>query len=300
MNTKAQIRQKRKQRRGKIGAVFLKTFGALPLLLNRSIGGFFGHCIWLGKGEAVQVAMKNIALCFPGKNSQEIQQLAKDSVIETAKTALEAPSIWRQSFNRYRDLVLMVEGGEFLKPSLVSDENNKGVLLLAPHLGNWEIMGPYIADRVSSVYMYQPSGIAALDELIIKGRTQNGASLAPTNRKGVKMLLDQLKSGGLVTILPDQVPDDNGGEVAPFFGTPALTMTLVHKLAVRTQCKVIIGFAKRVSGGFHFIYKEVDPAISGEDTKKSLETMNKEIEALVMLAPEQYQWEYKRFKGIDD
>ncbi|MGH1472028.1 MAG: lysophospholipid acyltransferase family protein [Cellvibrionaceae bacterium] len=288
-------RQIRKQRRGKIGAAFLKGMGYLPLKLNRNVGVLLGHCIWMAKADAVKIAKENIARCFPEKTHKEQRSLAKQCIIETAKTAAEAPSIWRQSLNNYRDLILQVEGQELL----VTNENDRrGVLLLAPHLGNWEMMGPYVAELNDATYMYQPSGVDALDEIIVQGRAKNGATLAPTNRKGVKMLLDRLNSGGLVTILPDQVPDDNGGEIAPFFGVPALTMTLVHKLIRRTQCRVVIGFAKRIPGGFHFIYKEVDPAISGEDTGKSLETMNKAIEALVMLAPEQYQWEYKRFKKI--
>lgn len=289
--TSAEKRQRRKQRRGKVGALFIKLFGQLPLRVNRSIGSCIGRSIWWTKGETTQIAIDNIARCFPEKDKRAVKQLAKRSVIESAKTAMEAASIWRQPYQRYQSTIVKVEG-----ENLLTEEAPNGILLLVPHLGNWEVMGPYVAEHIDSIYMYQPSGIDAIDEITIEGRTRNGAKLAPANRKGVKMLLGQLKRGDLVTILPDQVPDESGGDIVPFFGVPALTMTLVHKLVMRTGCRVVIGFSKRIDDGFHFYFSAVDSAISNADTHTSLTTMNKEIETMVSKAPEQYQWEYKRFK----
>ena len=60
--------------------------------------------------------------------------------------------------------------------------------------------------------LYQPPKSPLLDQVIYHGRSRTGAQLVPTNRKGVMALLKTLKQGGMVGILPDQEPDESGGE----------------------------------------------------------------------------------------
>lgn len=149
--------------------------------------------------------------------------------------------------------------------------------------------------------MYQPFPIPALDKLILEGRSKNNISMAPTNRKGVSMLLKALQGGTLVGVLPDQVPErDAGGEAIEFFGRPAMTMTLVSSLINRTQCRAVAVFAKRVKGGFKLITIAADPQIYSEDPLQSLRGMNASVEACVRLAPAQYQWEYNRFRWVQE
>jgi KDO2-lipid IV(A) lauroyltransferase len=49
-------------------------------------------------------------------------------------------------------------------------------------------------------------------------------------------------------------------------------------------------------GGFKLVFTEADDAIYADDLQQSLAGLNRSIEAVVRVAPEQYQWEYKRFK----
>lgn len=150
--------------------------------------------------------------------------------------------------------------------------------------------------------MYQPPRIEGLDRLLRRVRARNGVSLAPTNRKGVAQLLTALKRGEIVGILPDQVPADEGGEFASFFGEPALTMTLVSKLIQRTDAQVFCGFAKRLprGKGFVAVFEPADEKIYSSDIKESTEGLNRTVESAVQKAVSQYQWEYKRFRRRPD
>jgi KDO2-lipid IV(A) lauroyltransferase len=175
----------------------------------------------------------------------------------------------------------------------------KGLLVLAPHLGNWEVVAPYLASIAPLTAMYQPSGAQALDNLILSGRSKNNIQMAPTNRKGVSMLLKALQGGTIVGILPDQVPEKNsGGEPALFYGRYAMTMTLIHSLIDRTQCRVVSTFAQRVPGGYKLVTLPADPMIYSADQAESLQGLNKSVEACVSLAPAQYQWEYNRYRWV--
>ena len=92
------------------------------------------------------------------------------------------------------------------------------------------------------------------------------------------------------------VPEAEGGEFAPFYNVPALTMTLVHGLVTRTKCNVIMGYGRRIPSGFDVVFKEPDPEIYHDDVQVSLAALNRSVENCINDCPEQYQWEYKRFK----
>ncbi|WP_101758673.1 lysophospholipid acyltransferase family protein [Oceanicoccus sp. KOV_DT_Chl] len=134
--------------------------------------------------------------------------------------------------------------------------------------------------------------------MIYQARSCNGAKLAPTNTSGVKALLRALKNGETVGVLPDQTPITSGGDFAPFFGIPALTGTLSFNLIQRTGAKVVVAYAERVGpgAGFKVVFEAVADDIASADQLVSLTALNNAVEQCARKIPEQYQWEYKRFK----
>lgn len=279
-----------------IAPLLIKLFALLPLGFLRAIGATLGRCWWLVNGRAAKITAENIRLCFPELSPAEQRALAQQSLQETAKTAMEAGAIWRNSWEWLDSKIVTKEGDDLLRRKLAE---GKGVLVLAPHHGNWEVVAPYLASVARLTAMYQPVDNLKMDALVLAGRSKLNISMAPTNRKGVMMLFKALQAGTIVGILPDQVPaPDAGGEVAPFMGQPALTMTLVHGLIQRTGCAVCSCYAERIAGGFKIVVMEADPAIFSEDQPTSVAGLNASVAACVKRAPAQYQWEYKRFRRL--
>lgn len=271
-----------------------KCLACLPLSAARALGAFIGRSLWISKGRSRRVTLKNVSACFPQLSSAEVHEFAQESLIETAKTAAEASIIWRNSWEWLQTKIVAVEGEDILRAELAK---GRGLVALAPHLGNWEVIAPYLASIAPLAAMYEPASIPAMDDLILAGRSKCNITMAPTNRKGVCMLLKTLQQGNIVGILPDQLPKkDAGSDFAPFFGHEVLTMTLVHSLISRTQSRAISLFAKRVPGGFKVIILPADEAIYSEEIVQSLTGLNKSVENCVHLAPTQYQWEYNRFR----
>ncbi len=276
--------------------LIFKFLGLLPLAASRALGTLVGSISWLQQGKAARTTLENLAHCFPEMSEQERTALAKQSLTETAKTAAEAGAIWRHSWSWLDKRIVAKEGDDLLRAKLAE---GKGVLVLAPHHGNWEVVAPYLASVAQLTAMYQPHKFPKLDQLILEGRSKLNISMAPTNRKGVLMLVRSLQTGGIVGILPDQVPDKTAGrELAPFFNQPAQTMTLVQGLIQRSGCAVCSCYAERVAGGFKIVVMEAAADIYADETAKSLTGLNASVEACVRRAPAQYQWEYRRFKEL--
>lgn len=275
-----------------------RLLSCLPLGLLRGLGKCVGTLVWLSGTRSAKITFKNIQLCFPQLSPQEQRQLARRSLQETAKTAMEAGAIWRNSWSWLDKKILTKEGDHLLRAKVAE---GKGVLVLAPHHGNWEVVAPYLASVAHLTAMYQPLENPEMDKLVLEGRSKLNISMAPTNRKGVMMLFKAIQSGGIVGILPDQVPESESGRVvAPFMGVPAWTMTLVHGLIQRTGCAVCSCYAERVKGGFNIVVMQADSDISSEDQLTSVAALNESVAACVKRAPEQYQWEYKRFRRLPE
>ncbi len=271
-----------------------KCLSWLPLNGARALGVMIGHCMWFTRSRSRRITLKNIRACFPQLSVEEVNKLAHQSLIETAKTAAEVSLIWRRSWSWLDSKIVAVEGEDLLRAELAKGQ---GLIVLAPHLGNWEVVAPYLASIAPLTAMYQPLAIPAMDKIILAGRSKTNINMAPTNRKGVAMLLKTLQQGNIVGILPDQLPKkDAGAEMAPFFGQETLTMSLVHSLISRTQARAVAVFAMRVPRGFKMIVLPADEAIYGDDPVISVRGLNASVESCVRLAPSQYQWEYNRFR----
>jgi KDO2-lipid IV(A) lauroyltransferase len=177
-------------------------------------------------------------------------------------------------------------------------QQGDGVVIIAPHLGNWEYLGLFLGAHYDCVSLYKPGKYAVVNAVVRRGRSRSGANLMPTDKKGVMAVLKKLKAGSVSGILPDQVPEEaNSRVMADFMGHPAPTMTLVSSLVKKPNIKAVAAFAKRLpSGKFELIFQAVDDAIYSADTEVSAAALNKAVENLLAEAPMQYQWEYKRFK----
>ncbi|WP_075184740.1 lysophospholipid acyltransferase family protein [Teredinibacter haidensis] len=271
----------------------LTLLGWMSLSVAHFLGAGIGRLAWRLNPREVKVTHRNIELCFPELSEYEQRQMVRASVLESAKLSIEILLVWQKPREWLMKRVVAVKGAELF----VGEEGDqRGVILLAPHIGNWEVLGLYASTLRDMVSLYQPPKQAFLEPLMTKGREKYGAKLLPTDVKGVAGVLKFLKRGAASGILPDQVPADAGGRFANFFGQPAFTMTLICRLIEKTGCRVVAGAALRRPGGFEVVFQDVPQEIFSKDEETAVTAMNKAVEEVVALCPEQYQWEYKRFR----
>jgi KDO2-lipid IV(A) lauroyltransferase len=94
--------------------------------------------------------------------------------------------------------------------------------------------------------------------------------------------------------LPDHAPGLGEGVWANFFGKPAFTMTLPRKLQRASGAALMITFGERLPCGRGFrLHFEALSENEFDETK-----LNLAIENLVRRFPEQYHWNFKRYKRV--
>lgn len=281
--------------RGQLAVLLLRMLSWLPFSLNRRVGELLGQLAWLLHGRPRLISEVNIGICFPELDQQQQQALVRTSLIETAKGASELAYLWLHP-DAALNMIRRIDGDQPLRETLAS---GRGVMVLAPHLGCWEMVNFWLSSEFDMHAMFKPSKFEPVNELVGKSRAHFKSTLHPASARGVAGLARALKSGPVVTgILPDQVPDKRSGEIVPFFGRPAWTATLPCKLLQQSGARAFMVFAKRLPGteGYELIIREPEAAIYDLDLATALAAMNRSIEALIHEAPEQYIWNYKRFR----
>jgi KDO2-lipid IV(A) lauroyltransferase len=264
----------------------------LPLSALHRLGDGVGWITARWPNRQRRNALINIALCLPQLTRGEQLRLRDRNLKEFGKTYLEIGYLWLRSLDHVLGLVREARGVELLER-----EPGRGLIVLSPHIGAWELAGLYLAVRGPTAIFYKPQKY--LDDLILAARRRSGAQLAPITSKGIRVLVQALDRGDYVGILPDQEPKaDKGAVFAPLFGVPAFTMLLVNRLARRTGARVVFLFAERlgVGEGFRMHCLPAPEGIDSADDAVAAAALNRGIEQCVAVCPEQYVWPYKRFR----
>lgn len=274
----------------------MHALALLPWSVLDALGAALGYGFWRADSRERRIARANIDYCLPDWSPQQRARLERATLLHFGRLALQIAKVWFGSTATLDRAIVSIEGEELLTNAAAE---GRGVLLLVPHHGNWEVLGSYLGRHYPFTAMYLPAKDAAVDGIIRIARTRSGGAVAAANNSGVRAVLKALKQGGVVGMLPDQVPKQAGAEFAPFFGRTALTMTLPANLLQKTGACAVLGCAFRADDGrgFRIVFRAADPEIYSTDMTTSLAALNRGVEAMIRERPEQYQWEYKRFKA---
>ena len=282
---------------------FIRFLSLLPLPLLRGIGGVAGAIAYRIPNRERENARVNIRMCFPTLTEDERDQLLRATLKENAITLLEMPSVW---YGRTESWLKRLDMGTVPEEIRALMSRGKGVVIAMPHLGNFEISAHFFGSIGKATGLYRPPRKEGLESVMLEGRNRPGQNrMVPTDRHGIKALYEALGKGELIVILPDQQPKTargGGGVFAPFFGVPALTMTLVNRFARKTGAPVyFISFVR--TGGkpeYKVIGHLAGDAIADRDAVVAATELNAGVERLARQYPAQYQWPYRRFRAQPD
>lgn len=196
--------------------------------------------------------------------------------------------------------VLVLDGEEHMTQALA---RGKGVILATGHLGNWEVIARAGTSRGWKVTtVYRPLDNPLIDDLIRQFRSSHDQVLA-LKHGALKSMLTALRKGEVAVLMVDQDARRRGVFV-PFLGHPASTIRTPAELALRTGASLLTAFSNRTGPGFRH-HVRVDPPVdttpSGDreaDVMRIMTDVNRNLEAALRRAPEQWLWPHRRWKSV--
>jgi Kdo2-lipid IVA lauroyltransferase/acyltransferase len=187
--------------------------------------------------------------------------------------------------------------------------NNKGVLILTGHFGNWEfapIAGILSFKQFKGQFHFIRKTLRNkyLEKLLFRRYYRAGLNVIPANNS-LDKVCDVLDQNNAVVFVMDQYASiySRHGIAVEFFGKKAGTYRSLATLSRYTDLPVVPSSTYRLENGKHVL--EFFPAITWKDSPSIKDAMykntlayNKALEKMVLQHPEQWLWMHKRWKKL--
>lgn len=268
----------------------LKPLSFIPLNALHHLGILVGHIVFLLSPTSRKITTSNLRQSKLYKNEESLNQAVNLNISEYGKSIVESLALWQKKETELLSWVKKCDNWQIVDTAI---KKKKGIIFLTPHLGCFEITSIFYGSQHPITVLFRPPKIQWLSSFILNGRSRKNVKLAPANLQGVRMLMQALKKGEAIGILPDQIPASGEGEWAPFFGKSAYTMTLASKLAEKTGATVIMAFGERLENGNGYTI-HLTQLNDGAIATPTL--LNQAIELQITQKPTQYLWRYPRYK----
>ncbi len=244
-----------------------------------------------------RVVEKQIAAAFPDLTPAEVQTIAGASFAHLGRTAIETallPGIGRQGL---LDLVTRVDGWEHVEHATAA---GRGIVIMAGHHGNWELLAGYIAARGVQVdVIVRGMANPLFDSYINEIRRSLGLTVVHDS-EAVKRTPRALREGKAVGFVADQGVLGLASTYVNFFGRPAKTPRGAAVFALRFNAPVLfVDALRQPNGSYQVIIEPVEVAVTGNreaDVDAIITRFTELLEKWVRLFPTQYFWQHRRWK----
>ena len=267
-----------------------------PLWFLHSLGGALGWITYWASPTYRRRFQSNLAQAGVAPRD------ARPAIAEAGRLVMETPFLWLRPADQPIRPTLNWEGEALLVDAL---KQRKGIVLLTPHMGSFEVTAQACAQSFAADYgpitvLYRPARKPWLRALMDGSRARPGVATAPATLAGVRQMIRALRRGEAVGLLPDQVPPEGMGVWVPFFGKPAYTMTLAARLVQQTGAVPLLIWGERLPRGAGYTVRvsELGEPLPADDPgqAKSAAIINRAMERLIRQCPAQYLWGYHRYK----
>lgn len=187
-------------------------------------------------------------------------------------------------------------------PSLAYLNQQRPMILITGHLGNWEVVGYYLSMMGFRVHaLARPLDNQLLNDWALNVRQRRGLRII-TKWEATDQMLNVIRKGEPLCFVADQNAG-NRGMFVPFFGRLASSYKSIGLLAMRYELPIVVGFAHRAEDGFNYEVG-VTEVIEPEDWQDRQDALfyitarfNRGLEMTIRRRPEQYLWMHRRWKS---
>jgi len=244
------------------------------------------------------VILENLRTAFPEWTESRRAQAGRGGCKSFFQTVLEFLAARRYFRNAQMDVVNKHIMDEALARA-------GSVYIVCIHMGNWELL----CSRGTSYF--KPVSILAKDigkgagaKWVTERRFENGCFVIPRDGEvpAALQIPKLLKSGNIIGFIVDQ--HKPGGVRVPLFGKPAFTNSGLLQLYLRHPAPILPAIARRVSANCHemiflpeFEVEKPEGARFKETVVHNVARLNRVVEDMIRLNPDQYFWMHRRWKG---
>ena len=224
------------------------------------------------------------------------RRIVRSSCLNFGRSVAEFTRLARLG-SRLTSLVT-IEGKKYMDEAAA---RGKGVLIMAAHMGNWELGGARMVAEgyaITPIYTPQRNTGGVNDIVSVLRGSAAGMEMIPSEGFGMRGIFSALRKGKLLVFLQD-LDARKKGVVVPFLGLPASTAIGLVKMHNKFGAPIVPVLVLRNPDGVthtvrvHKILSDLpdeDGNLFGLNMEKSLKMCNNMLADWVTEHPEQWMW----------
>ena len=274
----------------------LGGLGALPGAYRYRLAGALAAAATGVDRRHYRIARESLILRY---GPERAGQRARAAFRELGHLLAEVPLLEGCASEAMPGLVTAVEGQEHLDAAVADP---RGTLVLTGHVGNWEIMGHVLIQYgLAPLHgIYRPLENPYLDARLRATRGRSGAGTI-SRWNASRPVLQALRKGEAVAVLPDQFPRGKGRIWLPFLGEATQFQSAPVRLALRSGAPILPVFLLREGvERFRLVaFPRIEPGDYPDDDNGVRDlgaAMVAALEVGIARAPAQWFWFHRRWR----
>jgi Kdo2-lipid IVA lauroyltransferase/acyltransferase len=281
-----------------VRSAFVSFFADLPHKHILWLGRLLGRFMYFADVPHRRIVRRNLKFVYPEWTQKRIKETSLRIFQNIGITFIEICQIACLP----KDNILFKTKVKGKKILLDAIKNNKGAILISAHLGNWEIVAPFLSANIGkrASMVGRKLRVKPINRLISELRTRFGATVID-KEDGMPKMMRAIREGKMLGIMLDQGTQSSMGVKVNFFDRAVTATHAPALLALRCRCPVVPIFGVReIDGSLTIIVESPLNLTRTKDLKVDLQVntqlMVNAIEKAVRAYPEQWFWVHKRWK----
>ena len=243
------------------------------------------------------VVERQIRAAFPEHDEAWVVKTARGAYESLGRTTMETAVLPTLPPGAVLDLFSGTRGWDAVQSAR---EGGKGLIIVAGHIGNWELGGAFVAaSGVPLDAVVRRMSNPLFDRYLNSTRAQIGMRVVP-DADAVRHTPRALRENRAVVFVSDQGVLGLASTFVPFFGRPAKTPRGPAVFALRLDVPMVFASAiRQPDGSFHMLFEPIPAQRTGDreaDVNAIVASYTQALERHVRETPDQYFWHHRRWR----
>jgi len=269
----------------------MRLLARMPLAWVRALGWALGWLLYALAGSRRRVVWVNLRLCFPQRTEAELRALAQQTFVFFAQAWLDRGWLWHGDAD-------VLQRRLRLRGAAHELQGDAPTVVFAPHFvgldAGWTALTLQLPRAFTTIYSNQVD--PTLDRWILDGRKRFGRPRLFGRDDGLKPVVQALRAGQPLYLLPDMNITRQESVFVPFYGVPTATLTSLSRFAKMGRAKVVPVITELTTAGYDVHVMPAWQDFPTDDLQADAATMNRRLQDYIDRMPGQYYWVHKRFK----
>jgi len=223
----------------------MRLLARMPLAWVRALGWALGWLLYALAGSRRRVVWVNLRLCFPQRTEAELRALAQQTFVFFAQAWLDRGWLWHGDAD-------VLQRRLRLRGAAHELQGDAPTVVFAPHFvgldAGWTALTLQLPRAFTTIYSNQVD--PTLDRWILDGRKRFGRPRLFGRDDGLKPVVQALRAGQPLYLLPDMNITRQESVFVPFYGVPTATLTSLSRFAKMGRAKVVPVITELTTAGY--------------------------------------------------